>query len=483
MIDRLLLLGATGDLAGRFLLPALAELQDVGELPDRFEIIAVAHEKLDIGGFRAAAEKRLATHAPDVRAGVRRALLDRMRFHSLDLAAPQAGRAICAALARSDGAPDDRPVAAYLALPPGLFAPAVTALGDAGLPRGSRVVLEKPFAESLDGAVALNRLLARVVGDERSVFRVDHALGMATVYNLLGLRLANRIIDPIWCSDHIEQVDILWEETLALEGRAGYYDKSGALKDVLQNHMMQILCLVAMEPPATAEGDELRDRKVEVLRNVCPPTREQMATRTNRARYTAGTLAGTGGASRREVPDYAAEPGVDPSRETETYAEVVLTIDCDRWRGTRFVMRAGKALHRRWKGVIVRFRPVPKLPFKGQLRFPERNELRIGLDGPENLSVHLTGSAPGSPPELTPLVMNAQLPAAELRAYGNVLREVLSGESSLSISGDEAEEAWRIVTPILRAWREGVVPLREYAAGSAGPRSLTEVTTLLETSV
>jgi glucose-6-phosphate 1-dehydrogenase len=362
-------------------------------------------------------------------------------------------------------------VAAYLALPPHLFIPAVTALGEAGLPPGSRIVVEKPFGENLEGAVALNRLLARAAGTagEGAIFRVDHVLGMATVHNLLGIRLANRVLEPVWNSAHIEQVEILWEETLALEDRAGYYDRTGALKDVMQNHMLQVLSLVAMEPPASLGERDLRDRKVDVLRTVHPPGPDQMADRTRRARYTRGRLAATGGAGGGEVPDYAAEEGVDRGRGTETFAEVVLGLESWRWAGTRFVLRAGKALHRRWKGVVVRFRPVPHLPFGEAAPLPARNELRIGLDGPESLSLHLTGSAPGPAAELVPLALTAQLPAAELRAYSQVLLDVLTGDSTLSIRGDEAEQAWRIMTPVLRAWAENRVPLEEYPAGSPGP--------------
>ncbi|MCW2926165.1 MAG: glucose-6-phosphate 1-dehydrogenase, partial [Thermoleophilia bacterium] len=302
---------------------------------------------------------------------------------------------------------------------------------------------------------------------ERAVFRVDHVLGMATVHNLLGMRLANRIIEPLWSSTHIERVEVLWEETLALEGRAGYYDRAGALADVMQNHMLQILSLVAMEPPLSLGERDLRDRKVEALRAVRPPAPGEMARRTRRARYMAGRLAGTGGAADRAVPDYAAEQGVDPARGTETFAEVTLTLDSRRWAGTEFVLRAGKAMARRRKGVIIRFRPVPHLAFDAPA--PPANELRIGLDGPEEVSLHLTGSRPGPPEALAPLVLQAQPPAAALPAYGQVLLQVLRGECTLSVRGDEAEEAWRIMTPVLEAWENDEVPLGEYPAGSEGP--------------
>jgi glucose-6-phosphate 1-dehydrogenase len=276
---------------------------------------------------------------------------------------------------------------------------------------------------------------------EQTVFRVDHVLGMATVQNLLTLRLANRFLDAVWNSDHVEQVEILWEETLALEGRAGYYDRAGALKDVLQNHMLQLLALIAMEPPSRLETDDLHDRKLEALRSVGP------LTRTRRARYAAGRLA-TG----VDVPAYAEEEGVEPERETETFAEVALELDSARWAGTRFLLRTGKALSGRRKMAILRFR--------------ETSELRIGLDGPEDLGLDLTGGAPESP---APLKLSATPPGPDLPAYGRVLLDVLKSGSALSVRGDEAEEAWRIVTPVLAGWAENTVPLEEYPAGSAGP--------------
>ena len=472
MIDRFLLFGATGDLSGRFLLPALAELHAETALPGSFQVVGTGRERWSDDDLRRHAAAQLGEHAKDVPAAARERLLGSLRYCRVDVGEKEAAVEVRALLHDSSGEPARhalRPVAAYLALPPRLFVPAVTALGEAGLPRGSRIIVEKPFGESLEGARELNRLLRNVVGDagESAVFRVDHVLGMATVHNLLGIRLANRIVEPLWNATHIEEIEILWEETLALEDRAGYYDRAGALKDVMQNHMLQILSLVAMEPPLTLGDRDLRDRKVEALRTVRPPARSEMATRTRRARYTAGRLAGTGGAADRDVPDYAAEQGVEPDRRTETFAEVTLTLDSWRWAGTKFTLRSGKAMARRRKGVILRFRPVPHLPFDAPI--PPANELRIGLDGPESLSLHLTGSTPGPPAELTPLVLQAGLRAAELRAYSQVLLDVLRGECTLSVRGDEAEEEWRIMTPVLAAWADDLVPLEEYPAGSAGP--------------
>ena len=279
----------------------------------------------------------------------------------------------------------DEPLAAYLALPQRAFAPTVRAIAAVGLPEGSRIAVEKPFGEDLHSAIALNELLADATG---SAFRVDHLLGMPNA------RRAVRL-DPTG----VKEIEILWEETLALEGRAGFYDRAGALRDVLQNHMLQLLALVV-------GGDE----RAAALR----ATRAPDPLRSRRARY-AG---------------YAQEEGVDPARGTETFAEVLLAVDAPGWRDTRFRLRAGKALARGYKGVVVHRRG---------------EEERIEVD---------------------------RLGKGEAPAYVHVLGEVLGGHSSLSVHADEAEEAWRIVTPVLDAWAAGRVPLDEYPVGSHGPPRL-----------
>jgi glucose-6-phosphate 1-dehydrogenase len=471
MITRLVLFGATGDLAGRYLLPALAALYAAGELSDGFQVVGAARQHLDEEAFRRLAVEQLERYAADVPVEARHALVRSLRYLQVDVTNPTD---LAAVLTAGTG-----PVATYLALPPNLYPAAITALRRTGLPAGSRIVLEKPFGEDLDGAIALNRLLAQATGatGERAVFRVDHVLGMATVQNLLGLRLANTVLGAVWNSAHIEQVDILWEETLALEGRAGYYDRTGALKDVLQNHMLQVLCLIAMEPPAGLGEQDLQDRKVDVLRAVRPPLRSEMAARTRRARYTAGRLAEDPDGGGRRVPAYTEEAGVDAQRETETFAETVFELDNHRWAGTPFLLRAGKALSRRRKMAVVRFRPVPHPPFDDTSPPPAvANELRIGLDGPEDITLTLTGSAPGLPSRPRPLTLTASAPRDGLPAYSRVLLDVLNGGSTLSVRGDEAEQAWRVVTPVLTAWADGLVPLQEYPAGSAGPPPLDGVT-------
>jgi len=453
MIRKLAILGATGDLTARYLLPGLAALRAAGELSDNFQLVAVGREHWTDETFRNWAAAQLDRHATELPAAAKRTVAATSRYHQADVTDPSSMTAVIQG-------PES--LAAYLALPPSVFPGAVRALHRAGTPPGSIVVLEKPFGEDLGGATELNRLLSSLY-PEQAIFRVDHFLAMTTVQNILGTRLANRVLEPIWNSAHISRVDIIWDESLALEGRAGYYDGVGALKDMLQNHLLQLLCLVAMEPPISLGDRDLRDRKVDALRAIRPLRPDEAVRWTCRARYTGGQIGG------QAVPAYAEEEGVDPEHRTETFAEAHFELDNWRWAGTIFQLRTGKALHRDRKEVAVHFRPVPHLPFEhqGQAR---PNVLRFGLE-PESVVLELTGTGPRTG-TLVPLTLATHLAPAELPPYAQLLLDILTGSSALSIRADEAEESWRVVTPVLDAWSKELVPLQEYEAGSDGPPRL-----------
>jgi glucose-6-phosphate 1-dehydrogenase len=452
MIQRLVIFGATGDLTARYLLPGLAALRARGELGEEFELIATAREDWDDQRFRDWAAGRLDRHAKALPAAERAGIVAACCYRRSDLGDPASIAAVIGA---------DQPVAAYLALPPAVFPAAVCGMHEAGLPAGSRIVLEKPFGEDTGSAITLNELLAGVV-PEQAIFRVDHFLAMTTVQNVLGTRLANRLLEPLWNSSHIAEVEILWDESLALEGRAGYYDGVGALKDMLQNHLLQLLCLVAMEPPASLGERDLRDRKLDVLRSVRPLAGEDIVRRSRRARYLAGRIGSRDGG--HDVPAYVDEDGVNPAHGTETFAEVEFRLDNWRWPDTIFRLRTGKALARDRKEVVVHFRPVPHLPFGGDA-WP--NQLSFGLD-PEDLRLELIGIGAHTT-TLAPLTMATRLEPPALPAYGRLLYAVLTGDAALSIRGDEAEQSWEVVAPVLSAWAKDLVPLEEYPAGSDGP--------------
>jgi glucose-6-phosphate 1-dehydrogenase len=453
MIDRMLLFGATGDLAARLLLPGLAELLHTGQVPDEIRVTASARSEMETAAYRNTIAGKLTELAPHVPEAGREALVQRIDYRSADVTdADDIASAVQAA--SDDGT---RPVAVYLALPQGLFDRVISALGEARLPPGSRIVVEKPFGEGVAQAESLNELLLRAVGSEESIFRVDHALGMGTLQNLPALRFGNRAMDAFWNAEHIERVDVLWDESLALEGRATFYDHAGALIDVMQNHMLQILCYLAMEPRQGKES--IADRRLEVLKAIRPIPREKMAERTRRARYTAGEIKG------RAVPSYIDEEGVDPSRMTETFAEVVLEIDNDRWRGTPFRMRTGKAIGPRFTGAMLHFRPATHIEGSGMAP----NRLEIGIDGPFDIRLHLGGRDIDGGETRASIPLTSPSLETELTPYAHVLQNLLSGGHELSVRGDEAVEAWRIFEPIREAWMAGEVEMVEYAAGSDGP--------------
>ena len=451
MLAKFLILGATGDLAGRYLFPALADLRRQSDPAIAGPIVGVGQEDWDTPRFREEIARKFEAHARHLPEEALRAVLDTLEYHRADVTDP-------AQIARILG-DETGPVAVYLALPPSVSAAVIGALVSARLPEGSRIVVEKPFGRDLASARALNDLI-RPAFPESSVFRIDHFLGKQTVQNVLGLRFANRIFESLWNRDHIERVEILCHETVALEGRAGYYDKSGALRDMVQNHLLQLLCLVAMEPPVAFNERDFRDRKVDVLRAVRRYRPEEVAAETVRARYSAGRVGD------RAIPDYAAEPGVDPSLGTETFAQIALKIDNWRWAGVPFLLRTGKAMREARQEIVVHFRPVPHLAFEQAAPPPNRLRFRINPDRME-LGVNINGA--GDPFDLERICLDADLAPQAISAYGRLLLDILAGDATLSIRGDEAEEAWRIVEPILAGWADGVAPLLEYPAGSDGP--------------
>lgn len=452
MIRTIAIFGATGDLTGRYLMPALAALLEAGLVTRPFRILGIAPDEWDWARFcRHTAEWLESCRVGE---GARDHLLACLDYRPADVT----DRAqVAAALA-----PLEEPLVAYLALPSSLFAPSVESLAAARPPTGSRIVVEKPFGEDLASARALNRLLHESFPEE-AVFRIDHFLGMQAVQCIPGLRFGNRLFDAVWNREHVERVEVLWDETIALEGRASYYDRSGALRDMIQNHLLQVMSLVAMEPPSGPSADDWRGRKVELLRSVTSVAAEEVDRLTVRARYTAGAVA------HRRTSAYVDEPGVDPTRNTETFAQVSLRIENARWAGVPFLLRAGKALARDRQEIVVSFKPVSRRKRAADCG----NRFRLDL-GTGRVSLEANVAGLGDDVASRAVALHAELPPQRIPAYGRLLHDVLRGDLSLAVRDDEVEESWRIVDPVLEAWTKGYSRLKEYAAGSEGPAMAEE---------
>lgn len=446
----LVILGAGGDLTSRLLLPGLGQLLSSGR-GFELELIGVDNAPMTDAAWR----KRVTASFTKGGAESSRVKDTIARSRYLHADATDAAE-LERVLAECSNSP-----ALYCALPPHVWEKTVDALRTLELPAGLTLAVEKPFGTDLKSARVLNRKLEKLIPENR-VQRVDHFLGKSTVLNILGFRFANRIFEPVWNADNVERIEICYDERLGLESRAGYYDKAGAMVDMIQSHLLQVLALVAMEPPSSIDADDLRGAMAQVLRATKVWNNDPVNS-SKRARYTAGTI------GKRSFPAYAKEEGVDPSRKTETLAEVTFGIDNWRWSGVPFVLRSGKALGTATKSVTVTFKDVPHLPIglKGQQR---PAAIRIGLN-PETLELDLNINGAGSPFELDDIVLAAEFAEGDLDAYGEVLDGILDGDPSLSVRGDVAEECWRIIEPVSNAWTRNEVPLDSYAAGADVPRS------------
>lgn len=448
-ISTLVVLGASGDLASRLLLPALGKLLDAEPHRRGLVLLGVGADAWDDRSWKDHVRKSL--HGAQVSSETVEALLVATSYQQADVTKAVDLQQL---IDKATPAP-----ALYFALPPAVTAKACDALSEVDLPAGTVLVLEKPFGLDEESAKDLNTRLARLVPEERT-FRVDHFLGRSTVLNLLGLRFANRIFEPLWNSEHIASVDIVYDEQLTLEGRARYYDRAGALVDMIQSHLLQVMALVAVGPVAAITAFDLREAKAEVLRS-CRVWGDDPARSSRRARYTSGTVDG------RQVPDYVDEPGVDPARDTETLAEVVLEVNNWRWAGVPFRLRSGKSIAVARKEVVLTFKPAQHVPtgLTGEVA-PDR--LRLVLN-PDAMTLEVNVNGENDPMTIDRVSLHSDLSPGRLPAYGEVLSGVLDGDPLLAVRGDTAADCWRIIDPVLAAWRAGRTPLESYPAGSQGP--------------
>jgi glucose-6-phosphate 1-dehydrogenase len=470
----LIIFGATGDLAHRKLLPALYNLAHEGALPERFELVGVGRRDQAHEDFRESSQdsiERYSRRRPDT--GVLNGLLEDIRYVQGSFDDDEVYEQLATTLAEFDeraGRPLDRVF--YLSTAPEFFPLIAGKLGAACLHdvEGAevRIVIEKPFGYDLASARTLNAQLLEVF-EEQQIFRIDHYLGKETVQNLMALRFANALFEPVWNRNYIDHVQITAAEDIGIGGRAGYYEGAGALRDLVQNHMLQLLALLAMEPPTAFDADRLRDEKLKVLEAIVPPDVDAVSSMAVRAQYGPGVAGG------ERVPGYLEEEGVAPDSRTPTYAALRLHVSNWRWAGVPFYLRTGKRLARKLTEIAVVLKPVPHVALQssGSVGI-QANQIVFTLQPDEGVSVAIGAKIPGSRMRIRPVNMEFRYGTSFLsespEAYERLILDAMRGDATLFTRNDEIEALWGIIDPILEAWAadtESEIP--QYDSGSAGP--------------
>ena len=469
------LFGAGGDLSWRLIVPALFDLFVHGDLPAQFILMGVDRQDMDADALArhylpgVAQHSRSGTPHDDV--WKRFAAL--IRYVRADISDTQSFARIGYTLASCDkdwGCATEKVF--YLAIPPLLFEPVVCGLG-AALAQDRehvRIVVEKPLGHDLDSFREINNILTRFF-TEQQIFRIDHFLGKETVQNILAMRFANPIFEPIWNRRYVDHVTITVAETLGVEKRGGYYEHAGALCDMVQNHLFQLLCLVAMEPPVDYDADDIRNKKVDVLHALRPITRETAADFSARGQYDVGWIEGT------HMPGYRSEPGVDPHSNVETYASLKLHVDNWRWQDVPFYLRTGKRMAATVSEISIRFRDVPHHAFPASAGLnTQPARLVIQINPEQGIVLKFMAKVPGAELKLQPVDMRFSYKEAfrveTPTAYETLLRDVLVSNATLFMRADQVELAWKFLMPVLDSWQNNRAPdFPNYAAGSWGPET------------
>ncbi len=476
----MVIFGAVGDLASRKLLPGIYNLAHEGALPERIALIGVSRGKLSDEDFRASAREAIERFSrrrpdPDVLAG----LLENFHYVPGSFDDDSLYTRLAEALAGLDqGFGTQLNRIFYLSTAPEFF-PAITGrLGATGLHTSEdaevRVVIEKPIGYDLASARAQTESVHQYF-NESQVFRIDHYLGKETVQNLMALRFANALFEPVWNRNFIDNVQITAAEDIGIGTRAGYYEGAGALRDLVQNHMLQLMALLAMEPPTEFEANRLRDEKVKVLEAIAPPSLDEVASMAVRAQYGPGVVSGA------EAAGYRDEPGVAADSRTETYAALRLYVNNWRWAGVPFYLRTGKRLARKLTEIAVTLRPVPHSAFQGpDAGGVQPNQVILTLQPDEAVSVSLGAKVPGTKMQIRPVNMEFHYGTSFLsespEAYERLILDVMRGDATLFTRADEVEALWRIIDPVLAAWSADMdTPIPQYPAGSAGPVQAEEL--------
>ena len=468
----MVIFGATGDLAKRKLLPALYNLNGEHLLPERFSVVGLGKEQMSTDAYRDNVRADLQTFVPGASDRVRCEWLEsRLTYLPADFDDPASYARLREVLqGTKDGdpnTPENRLF--YLATPPSLFAPIIERLGAAGLLTEDsgwrRVVIEKPFGHDLASARALNRRLAALLG-EHQVYRIDHYLGKETVQNILAFRFANGIFEPIWNRRYIDHIQITVAETVGVERRGGYYERAGALRDMVQNHLFQLLALTAMEPPISFAADVVRDERVKVLNAVHPLSPAEIAADVVRAQYAASADGSCAG--------YRQEPAVAPDSHTETFVALKLHVENWRWADVPFYLRTGKRLPQRVSEIAVQFKRAPFVLFRDTpVEALEPNQLLLRIQPEEGIALRFEAKVPGPRVRLGTVKMDFNYAdyfgTTPNTGYETLLYDVMIGDSTLFHRADSVEAGWSIVDPMLDAWAAGDEDLRFYPCGSWGP--------------
>jgi len=466
--------GASGDLTRRKLIPALYNLFLDGMLPPAYAVVGTGRKSLSHDSFRSAVRQGVEKYSRrPLDAGKWAEFEPRLFYVPVSIDDPDAFKAFGSAITaieRQRDLPGHRLY--YLAIPPDGFIPVARGLQHAGLSHRPdpktpfcRVIVEKPIGHDLESARTINTGLAEVF-DESQIFRIDHYLGKETVQNIMVLRFANSIFEPLWNHKYIDHVQITVSEAEGVGTRAAYYDKIGALRDMVQNHLLQLLCLVAMEPPHSLDPDIVRDARMEVLRCLRPITGKDVERMTVRAQYREGKIGDV------NVPEYRREPGVRPDSTTETYVALKLCVENWRWAGVPFYLRTGKALPKRASEIAVQFKDIPHILFNTDPEAPQApNVLTLRIQPEEEFSLRVISKVPGTKANTQPVEMSFQYGEnASPEAYERLLLDVMVGDASLFMRRDAVEASWAWITLILEAWAtQGPKRLPEYPAGTWGP--------------
>ncbi len=459
----MVLVGGTGDLARRKLLPALFDAHRAGLLHPAARILTT-------GSHPSTTEEYVATLEQGMRPGLEHAppgdwasFVARLCYVQADARQPEHFDA----LARKVLSRQPEVVVCYLATAPHLFVPICEQFGRTGLNQSNvRVVLEKPLGHDLDSNEAINAAVARYFAEEQ-IYRIDHYLGKESVQNLMAIRFGNALFEPLWRREWVQDVQITIAEELGVEGRGDFYDQTGALRDMVQNHLLQLLCMVAMEPPTSLTEDAVRDEKIKILKALRPITPQEVAEKTVRGQYRAGAIAG------KPVPGYLEEPGIAPDSRTETFVAIKAEIANWRWAGVPFYLRTGKRMQSRVAEIVIHFRDVPHAIFPRPLTLSPQNRLVIRLQPEESIRLYFLVKQPGDTVALTPTSLDLDFANSfkvrRAGAYERLLLDVIRGRLGLFVRRDEQVQAWRWVEPIIDTWAESSLPPKPYTAGTWGP--------------